>query len=226
MFALKKPALGRTFKSAETTGAYNGTASAGIAAGLVSGTRIATNLGWRMVEAVAPGDTALTFDGGMQIVRRITRSVLWSSQKNCPEHLWPLVVPVGALGNKAEMVMLPEQVVMIESDAAEDLFCDPFALIHASALKGFNGIERVKPHGEIVVYTLHFDEEQIVFACSGALFHCPANDQASLLDMNQSEAPYEALPTRDAKMLVAFMEQAVKAPVPAAPSKVEFAAAA
>ena len=221
MFALKKSVLGRTFQSAETTGAYNSAATAGIATGLVSGTRIATNLGWRMVESIAPGDTALTFDGGMQVVRRISRNILWSSSKNCPEHLWPLVVPAGALGNKDEMMMLPEQVVMIEADAAEELFNDPFALVHAADLKGFNGIDRIKPQAEIVVYTLHFDEEQVVFACSGALFHCPANDQLCLLEINHSEAAYEALPASDAQLLVDFMAQALETPV-----NIEFSTAA
>ena len=115
----------------------------------------------------------LAFDGGMQTVVRVERSVLWNSPKNCPEHLWPLQVPAGALGNQREMYLLPEQNVMVESDAAEECFGDPFALIPAAALTGFREISRVKLHEEIVVYTLHFEHEQIVFACSGALFHCP-----------------------------------------------------
>lgn len=224
MFALKNSILGRTFKTAESTGAYDGSGTGGIASGLVSGTRVATSIGWRTVEAIAPGDMALTFDGGMQVVRRITRSVLWSSERNCPAHLWPLQVPVGALGNQDEMLLLPEQIVMVESDAAEELFGDPFALIPAAALKGFRGITPVKPHTEIVVYTLYFDEEQIVFACSGALFHCPSNDQASLLDMCQSDTIYEALGSRDAAVLVGLMAR--DAAASKVPEAVEFAAAA
>lgn len=207
MFGLKNSVLGRTFKSTEVTGAYDGSSASGIASGLVAGTRVATSIGWRAVEAIAPGDLALTFDGGMQAVRRISRNVLWSSPRNCPEHLWPLQVPTGALGNQREMFLLPEQVVMVESDTAEDAYGDPFALLPAAALSGFRGINRVKPHGEIVVYTLHFDKEQIVFACSGVLFYCPSNDQISLLDMSQSTAVYEALPMREATALVACMAE-------------------
>lgn len=215
MFGIKNSILGRTFKSTETTGAYDGVAHdgiGGISSGLVTGTRVATSIGWRMVEAIAPGDMALTFDGGMQVVRRITRNILWSSSKNCPEHLWPLHVPAGALGNQNDMQLLPEQVVMIESDAAEECFGDPFALLPAAALRGFNGITSIKPHGDIVVYTLHFDEEQIVFACSSALFHCPSVAQLSLLD-TVPNSTYEALPMRNATALVARMAQdAVTAP--------------
>lgn len=211
MFGIKNLILNRTFKSTEITGAYDGAAAAGIASGLVTGTRVATNIGWRMVEAIAPGDLALTFDGGMQVVCRITRNILWSSPKNCPEHLWPLHVPAGALGNQNDMQLLPEQVVMIESDAAEDCFGDPFALMPAAALRGFNGIAPVKPHGDIVVYTLHFEQEQIVFACSSALFHCPSVAQLSLLDM-PTDSPYEALPMHTAAALVARMDQDTVAP--------------
>ncbi|GEM_PF-417373 len=209
MFGLKNSVLGRTFNKTETTGAYDGVdvKGAGMASGLVTGTRIATSIGWRVVEAVAPGDHALTFDGGMQVVRRITRSVLWSSPSNCPEHLWPLNVPVGALGNQQEMQLLPEQNVMLESDAAENSFGDPFALMAAAALVGFRGITRVKPHEKIVIYTLHFDQEQVVFACSGALFHCPAADLGCLLDADASEAIYQALSMTAATQLVHLMAQ-------------------
>lgn len=209
MFGLKNSVLGRTFKTTETTGAYDGVdrTGAGMASGLVTGTRIATNIGWRSVEAIAPGDHALTFDGGMQVVRRITRSILWHSPSNCPEHLWPLNVPVGALGNQHELHLLPEQNVMLESDAAEDCFGDPFALIPAAALNGFRGITRVKPYEKIVVYTLHFDQEQVVFTCSSALFHCPSDSQGSLLETSQSEAIYQTLPMRAATLLVDRMVQ-------------------
>lgn len=206
MFGIKNLLLNRTFKSTEITGAYDGAAAAGTASGLVTGTRVATNIGWRMVEAIAPGDLALTFDGGMQVVRRITRNILWSSPKNCPEHLWPLHVPAGAFGNQNDMQLLPEQIVMVESDAAEESFGDPFALMPAAALRGFNGIYPVKPHGDIVVYTLHFDQEQVVFACSSALFHCPSVAQISLLDM-PTENTYEALPMHNATALVVRMAQ-------------------
>ena len=227
MFGLKNSVLGRTFKTIETTGTYGGgraSAPTGMASGLVTGTRIATNIGWRMVEAIAPGDLALTFDGGMQTVVRVERSVLWSSPKNCPEHLWPLEVPAGALGNQREMYLLPEQNVMVESDAAEECFGDPFALIPAAALTGFRGISRVKPHEEIVVYTLHFEQEQIVFACSGALFHCPSDDQGCLLDMSRKDATYQALPMNEATMLVDCMELETNAA--SAPNMTQFAAVA
>ncbi len=214
MFGLKSSVLGRTFKTIETTGAYDGVdaTGAGMASGLMAGTRIATNIGWRAIEAIAPGDHALTFDGGMQVVRRITRSVLWSSPRNCPEHLWPLNVPVGALGNQQELQVLPEQIVMLESDAAEDCFGDPFALMPAVALIGFRGITRVKPYEKIVVYTLHFDQEQVVFSCSSALFHCPSDDLGDLLSAGASDPIYQALPMTTATMLVDRMAQEAAAP--------------
>ena len=206
MFGLKNSVLGRTFKTTETTGAYDGIClkeTAGMATGLIAGTQIATNIGWRAVEAIASGDLAMTFDGGMQKVRRVSRHVLWSSLKNCPEHLWPLEVPVGAMGNKEVMHLLPEQNVMVESDAAEELFNDPFALIPAAALHGFREIHRVCPHAEVVVYTLHFETEQVVFAQCGMLFHCMPDE--ILLNDAINDVAYNVVPMKQAKTLVQYM---------------------
>jgi len=206
MFGLKNSVLGRTFRTTETTGAYDGmrlNEISGMASGLIAGTQIATNIGWRAVEAIAPGDLAMTFDGGMQKVRRISRNILWSSPQNCPKHLWPLEVPVGAMGNKVVMHLLPEQNVMVESDAAEEMLNDPFALIPAAALHGFRGIHRVCPHAEVVVYTLHFDTEQVVFAQCGMLFHCmPAE---VLLTEASNDVAYNVVPMKQAKTLVQYM---------------------
>lgn len=210
MFGFKNSVLGRTFRTTETTGAYDGARMSEptrMASGMISGTRVATNIGWRAVEAIAPGDLAMSFDGGMQEVRRISRNVLWSSPKNCPKHLWPLEVPPNALGNKEVMHLLPEQGLMIESDAAEECLGDPFALIPAGALVGCRGIRRIKPHEEIVIYTLHFEQEQVVFACTGVLFHCPSIQKDCLLQSENMQAKaYTMLSMKQAKWLVENME--------------------
>ena len=65
--------------------------------GLVKGTRVATELGWRPVDAVAAGDLVLTFDRGMQPVVAVRRRFL----ADLGAASWPLSVPAGALGNCA-----------------------------------------------------------------------------------------------------------------------------
>src|SRR5690606_31657325 len=125
-------------------GASDGTPNAQ-ACGMVAGTQGATPLGWRRGEAIPAGDTVMTFDGVLQVVTKVTRGELWPHDTPCPHEYWPLEGPEGALGNAQAMLLLPEQSVVIESEVAEVLYGDAFALIPASALDGFRGIARVEP---------------------------------------------------------------------------------
>lgn len=207
MFGFKKlmnrTPLGRS-DSSEAAGEL-GTAPVRTA-GLVSGTKVASTLGWRPVEAIDVGDKVLTFDGGMQPVVRVERETLWKGTAACPKEQWPLRVPTGALGNQDPMFLLPDQNVLIESDTAEEVLGDPFALIPALALEGVSGIRRIRPHRVLEVITLHFETDQIVFANIGALFHCPAAAQSDLLTA-EGENRYEPLPLTQACLLSDFIER-------------------
>jgi hypothetical protein len=175
----------------------------GTASGLVAGTKVATTFGWRPVEAVVPGDKVLTFDAGMQTVTQISRGELWRRDEPCPKSLWPLAVPVEALGNAQAMVLLPEQSVIIESDVGEELYGDPFTLIPAAALEGFRGIHRIEPVRGIEVVTLHFTRDQVIFGSAGALFFCPSARSLTMSDTTDgTEGEYVALGYEDACFLI------------------------
>ena len=212
MFGWKAAVLGGTNKRmTETTGAYDGGA-VGVQSGIVAGTKVATSLGWRPIEAVAKGDKVLTFDGGLQVVTGVTRRKLWNGETPCPTRFWPLEVPAHALGNLETMYLLPSQGVMVESDAAEEMLGDPFALIPAKALEGLREIAPVAPRGEMEIICLHFEEDHVVFANSGALFHCPA-ERDLLNDVFEApiEAAYQVLPMEEALALATFIEAEIKA---------------
>lgn len=165
--------------------------------GMVAGTKVATGAGWTSVETIKQGQQVLTFDGGLQTVIAVTRHVLMTDKSDTSS--WPLFVPAGALGNRADMTILPHQSVMIESDTAEKLTGDPFALIPGAALDGFRGINQDRPSDWVEVIQLHFAQDEIVFANIGALFLCHA--QADLLsDMGSSS--YDVLPLNVAEDLV------------------------
>ncbi|WP_375689432.1 Hint domain-containing protein [Pseudooceanicola sp. LIPI14-2-Ac024] len=142
--------------------------------GLIEGTRVATALGWQRVEHVSVGDRVLTFDNGLQPVRSLRSVRLWEGQGRCPRSARPLFVPEGAIGNADAMVVLPRQGLMVESDAAEAMTGDPFALVRAEALDGICGIRRVDAAGSLDVHLLQFDEDEIVFTAHGALCVCAA----------------------------------------------------
>ncbi|MFK7938837.1 MAG: Hint domain-containing protein [Roseovarius sp.] len=195
-----------TDSTVETTSAYNG-GTVGARSGLITGTRVATGLGWRKVEALGEGDMVLTFDAGLQRITKITREVIWNEARACPQRFWPLNVPAGALGNRDALTILPDQYVMVESDAGEDLFGDPFSLIPASALVGVNGIAAVPAQHGLEAIVLHFENDQVVFAETGVLYYCPS--ACGLLDRvvaTHSTAPYVALTQEDADVLVMCIE--------------------
>ncbi len=170
--------------------------------GLLSGTRVATAAGWRAVEEIVPGDKVLTFDGGMQEVQSVNRSRAWAVPASCPRDEWPLLVPQGALGNREPVYLLAQQIVLVESDTAEEMFGDPFALIPAAAMEGVRGIKRVNPQQILEVVRIEFAQDQVVFANIGALFFCPSRVQA---DLSQNAMDYSVLPLVEACLLAEAM---------------------
>lgn len=164
--------------------------------GMLAGTKVATQSGWRPVEAICEGDLVLTFDGGLQPVKKVIRTQLFAAAAETAD--WPLFVPAGALGNREDMHVLPQQLILVESDTAEEVLGDPFALIPAAALDGFRGITRMRPGEVVETVELQFDSEEIAFANIGALFLC--RGAGDLLDMATSD--YAPLSMKQADFLV------------------------
>lgn len=160
--------------------------------GIIGGTRVASNLGWRAAEALAPGDKVLTFDNGMQTIVEVRREIVWVDALSIPKHHWSIHVPAGALNNRCDLTMMPEQGVVVESDVADEATGDPFAVVEAQQLVGLRGIRRVEPKAYLEVVTLVFAEEQVVYAEGGTLVHCPTS--GDLLGTFEGTATYLDLP--------------------------------
>ncbi|WP_189799504.1 Hint domain-containing protein [Tateyamaria sp. syn59] len=173
--------------------------------GLLGGTRVATAMGWRAVDALAVGDLVLTFDAGLQPVVEVRRDIFWTADAPVPPAYHCVFVPAGALGNSADLELLPDQGVLVESDAACDAFGDPFAVLSAKSLDGFRGIRRMAPRPQIEVVTLVFADEQVVYAEGGALVHCPPALRP-IDAVGAAHADYDVLPARDAAFLVECMK--------------------
>ena len=177
--------------------------------GMIAGTKVATAAGWAKVETIQEGQQVLTFDGGLQLVIAVTRHILKADTQNIAS--WPMIVPAGALGNREDMTILPHQSVLIESDTAEDLTGDPFALIPGAALEGFRGISQTRPEAWVEVIQLHFAQDEVVFANIGALFLCRA--QTDLIS-DAAPSSYTVLDLEAAEDLVdcMMMEREARAP--------------
>lgn len=207
---MKKGARRSAHRMSEVSGAANGAATG--RRGMVAGTRVATAMGWRNVEAIQPGDLVLTFDRGLQEVVDVSRALLVDSGR---ERDWPYMVPAGALGNTEEVMLAPRQDIVIESDLAEMLHGDPFAVVPAFELSGVRGITPVFPGEGFEIVTLHFRQEEVVFGAMGALFHCP--DGGDLLGTPTSKMSYPRLSSAQARGVVADLPQfATETPLPVA----------
>ena len=76
----------------------------------------------------------------------------------------------------------------------------------ASALEGHCGIRRVMPVDLIEVVTLHFDEEEVVYANSGAMVHCrPVQRKAGEDPGPGPSAFFPVLDEEGARGLIALM---------------------
>ncbi|MEL6608459.1 MAG: Hint domain-containing protein [Pseudomonadota bacterium] len=155
--------------------------------GLLHATRVATRRGWRAVESLAVGDEVLTFDAGLQPITAIERVINWPDHKTCPDHAAPFEIPAGVLGNAERIWMLPAQLVVVESDLAETLTGDPFALVPVDVLDGWRGIRRVDPRAPHLVVILHFADDQVIYAGDGALVHTQA--EASMVEAMMDDDP-------------------------------------
>jgi hypothetical protein len=188
----------------ETTGAYDGSAI-GACSGLVEGTMIVTARGFERIETIEPGARVVTFDSGLQTVRAVRREPIWFAEGDCPTSMQPLFVPAGAIGNAQDMVLLPHQAVLVEADAAEAALGDPFVLMMAKDLEGVRGIAAVTPRAPAYVVTLEFDNDEVIFAASGAMCICPArSDLEGLLAVRDGGREYRTLKSwSDARLVAA-----------------------
>ncbi|SOB92621.1 Hint domain-containing protein [Rhodobacter sp. JA431] len=193
------------FESVFATQGFSTVSNISHSDGIVAGTRIATAMGWRPVEAMAAGDMVMTFDHGMRPVRAVHRSHLFAGRAKLPRSMMPLAVPEGALGNASPMLLLPEQNVLVESDLAEAVFGDPFALIPAAALEGYRGITRITPHQRIEIITLQFDEDEVIYANGTGMIHCASVHGTSISAMIDEVTGYVVLPMDMAQQIVAQM---------------------
>ena len=172
--------------------------------GLLAGSQIASAMGWRAVEALAPGDLVLTFDNGLQPLIELRRDTFWVADMMLPAAHASVLVPAGALGNSKDLELLPDQGVLIESDAACDAHGDPFAVVAAKALVGYRGITRIAPRTQVEVITLVFADEQVIYADGGALVHCP-RPHICLSNLGGDMGGYDVIPARDAGFIVECM---------------------
>ncbi len=172
--------------------------------GIVAGTLIATENGWRPVEQLAPGDKVQTFDNGMQIISDISAETLWDEGTVSLNDPLPVVMPAGALGNSQPIILLPHQGVLLESENACDAMGDPLAVVPSRVLVGINGIDTAPPRCDLVVYTLTFACDEVVYADGGLLLHCP--NEAMPADLLEESRLYDVKNLVEARQMLTDLD--------------------
>ncbi len=145
-----------------------------LAEGLMKGTLVATESGWRAVETLRPGESVLTFDNGMRKLVSCSSAPI-NRDPRTGNAAWGLTVPQGALGNRAAMTLLPSQLVLLDCEFGQSQYGEPWVLVPAALLEGYKGIFRSDLGETPRSYMLAFENAEIVHTNGSALLACYAS---------------------------------------------------
>ncbi len=137
-----------------------------------------------------------TLDGGLRRIAAIDRR--WT----LPGQTASVIRCAGGVfGTCATLDLLPDQHVLIDLDPADPAtggLPDALAVLApAAALVALPGVQRAVHRAPVQAVTLMFDEEEIVWAATGVLAHCPAaRDGAAALPLGESFPPLDEAAAR------------------------------
>jgi hypothetical protein len=133
----------------------------------VAGTLVESRQGWCPVESLKVGESVQTLDGGLARILGLDRRQLLPAPETALIH-----VPGGIHDACADLLLVPGQHVLIDTlDDAE--IGAPFAMVPAMALTTDRLVRRMFPHRPVEIVTPLFADEEVVYANSGVLLHCP-----------------------------------------------------
>lgn len=139
-----------------------------VTTGLVAGTLLETSAGWQPVQSLRIGDAVQTLDGGLARIIGLHRRTLTAAAQTM------LIQIDGGYGDAcADLVLLPGQHLLLDTLNDAQMNGAPFAMIAAKALLGSPGTRRLAQWADIEIITPMFADEEVVYANSGVLLHCP-----------------------------------------------------
>ncbi len=140
-----------------------------VTTGITAGTLLETAQGWRKIETLTAGDRVQTLDGGLAKILRLDRRILSPEAETALVH-----VPGGSLDTCSDLLLLPGQHLLLDTLNDPSLGGAPFALLAARALIGMAGVHRYYHPKAMEVLIPMFADEEVVYANSGLLLHCPS----------------------------------------------------
>lgn len=144
-------------------------AAAPVLTGLVAGTRVETEAGWVPVEKLTDGLRVHTLDGGLARILGIDRRRLWPETQGALVH-----VPGGVFDICSDAMLLPGQHILIDTLGDDSYGQAPYLMVPAVALAVHPRVHREMPDLTVDIITPLFAEEEVIFANSGMMLHCPS----------------------------------------------------
>lgn len=167
-------------------------AAAHTAYGLVAGTRVETETGWRAIETLHIGESLYTLEGGLaRIVAMNRREVLPGE---------PVVrITGGHFDACCDLWLMPGQDLVLDTMGLSGA---PYACLSAATLAACPGVMRTASPRRVEIVTPIFAEEEAVWAQSGVLLRCPGvkRDADSAFPRMQDRAAAIFLQTRLARL--------------------------
>lgn len=153
----------KDFTRTATPGAFSAVTPSAVATGLTADTLVETTSGWAKAGDLRLGQRVHTLDGGAAIILGLDRRPV--------RDLPAILVPGGLADTCCDLILPPDQYLLT------DLLGDPvladvdMALVSARAWASQPTVRQTHITGELV--TPMFADEEIIWANSGALLHCP-----------------------------------------------------
>jgi hypothetical protein len=138
-----------------------------VTTGLVAGTLVETATGWRAVEYLSIGDAVHTLDGGLARILGLDRRALHPDQAAAL-----LLILGGTFDACSDLMLLQGQHILLDTLDDPDLGGAAFAFVPAAALASA-GAHRAHLHAPVEIVTPLFADEEVIYANSGVLLHCP-----------------------------------------------------
>ena len=154
----------KDFTRTATPGSITPVTPARVLAGLTGDTLVETTTGWCTASELRIGQRVHTLDGGAALILGLDRR---------PVNDLPCVHIPGGLADTCRDLILPQdQYLLTDTLGDPDLPDVGFVLIPATAWASQPCVTQTRITGELV--TPMFADEEIVWANSGALLHCPS----------------------------------------------------
>lgn len=141
------------------------------ALGIIDGTSVRLQDGWRPVGSLTSSDRFAIFSGGYGTSTRIESEAIWDDPFDCPSVVRPLVIPSGALGNDSPLRLQQDMRVILPGLARAG---GVHISIRAADLQGFRNItlEATPPQGARI-YRISFLEDEGIEIAGGLWVLCP-----------------------------------------------------